>query len=209
VKVYAGDPERYQTFITPEAYNAVKAYIEYREASGEKIGPNTPILRDLFHPDRGGQGEPHLPKRLATNGVKRIIEDALKGTGLRTPITKEEKARGKHRHEFQGAHGFRKFFKSAAERRMKSLHVEILLGHDTGLNESYYRPSEEDLLSDYLRALPDLTILEKPQAAPTEDVESLKARVSFLEKTLREVLPLLEGMKKERQKEKRGIRTSA
>lgn len=196
LRVYPGDREEYATFISEEAYRALKGYMEYRASHGEKLGPSSPVLRDLFHPDRGAKGEPHLPKRLAANGVKRLLEDALKGTGLRTALPE-----GKRRHEWQGAHGFRKFFKSQAERHMKSLHVEILLGHDTGLNESYYRPSPDDLLTDYLKALPDLTILEAPAREPTEDVETLKARVRRLETTLRDLLPMLAEIRKERERE--------
>jgi hypothetical protein len=181
LKVYPGDAEQYSTFVSREAYNAIAEYIAYRESAGEKIGPNTPVLRDLFPPDRGATLKHSVgkPKRLEANGVKRLLEDALKGTGLRRALPE-----GKRRHDWQGAHGFRKFFKSAAERHMKTLHVEILLGHDTGLNESYYRPKEEELLEDYQKALPDLTILEKPEAARNPDVEILSSRVEELTQKL-------------------------
>jgi len=41
---------------------------------------------------------------------------------------------------------------------MKSLNVEIPMGHDIGLANSYYRPSEQELLDDYTRAVELLTI---------------------------------------------------
>jgi hypothetical protein len=41
---------------------------------------------------------------------------------------------------------------------MKSLNVEILMGHDIGLADSYYRPSEQELLKEYLSAVDLLTI---------------------------------------------------
>ena len=34
---------------------------------------------------------------------------------------------------------------------MKSLNVEILMGHDIGLADSYYRPSEQELLESAKR----------------------------------------------------------
>jgi len=150
--------------------------MKYRESCGERITPQSPVIRDLFHPDRGGQGEPHLPKPLKSTGVKRLIEDALKGTGTRKPL--EE---GKRRHEFQADHGFRKFFKSVCERQMKSLHVEILMGHDVGLAENYYRPSEDELLESYLKAVPELTIVEHIPQLPMEDINELKRRLKELE----------------------------
>ena len=44
---------------------------------------------------------------------------------------------------------------------MLPLHVEMLLGHDTGLSMSYYRPSEKILLEDYLKAVDLLTISDE------------------------------------------------
>lgn len=179
LRVYPGDKEEYYTFISGEAYRAIEEYIQYRALAGERIGANSPVLRDLFHPDRVGRGEPHLPKRLASNGVKRLIEDALKGTGLRGKLPE-----GKRRFEWQGAHGFRKYFKTQAERHMKTLHSEMLLGHNTGLNKNYYRPTEEDLLDDYLKAMPDLTIIERPDEFVNPDVQVLTAQVADLNKKL-------------------------
>ena len=37
---------------------------------------------------------------------------------------------------------------------MKTLHVEFLLGHDTGLKESYNRAQESELLKEYLKVIP-------------------------------------------------------
>jgi hypothetical protein len=42
---------------------------------------------------------------------------------------------------------------------MKSLNVEILMGHDIGLADSYYKPSERELLEDYIKSVDLLTIL--------------------------------------------------
>jgi hypothetical protein len=64
----------------------------------------------------------------------------------------------KRRHDFS-VHGFRKFFKTKAEiGGMKPINVEILMGHSTGISDSYYRPTENDLLEDYLKVVDKLTI---------------------------------------------------
>jgi hypothetical protein len=55
-------------------------------------------------------------------------------------------------------HGFRKFFKTTCERTMKSINVELLLGHNIGISNSYYKPMEKELLEDYLKARDSLTI---------------------------------------------------
>jgi len=41
---------------------------------------------------------------------------------------------------------------------MKSLPIEMLLGHDVGLANSYYKPTEKELLEKYLKAIDLLTI---------------------------------------------------
>jgi hypothetical protein len=35
---------------------------------------------------------------------------------------------------------------------MKPLNVALLISHDTGITESYWRPTEKEVLADYLKA---------------------------------------------------------
>ena len=44
------------------------------------------------------------------------------------------------------------------EQVMKSINVEILMGHTIGVSDSYYKPSEKEILEDYLKAVELLTI---------------------------------------------------
>ncbi len=166
----------YRTFITPEAYKAVEEYLNYRQSMGEMITSDAPIIRDLLDTDKGGFGRPSKPSPLSSKIVKRLIELAIKGAGIRIPLEP-----GHRRHPFKATHGFRKYFDTVAERYMKTLHVEQLLDHDTGLKESYNRPTEDDLLSEYMKAVPELTILERIQAAPSEEVDELKREFSQLQ----------------------------
>jgi len=41
---------------------------------------------------------------------------------------------------------------------MRPINVELLQGHDVGVSSAYYRPTEKELLEDYLRAVPYLTL---------------------------------------------------
>jgi hypothetical protein len=41
---------------------------------------------------------------------------------------------------------------------MKPINVEITMGHDIGISASYYKPTEHDVLQDYLKAVDLLTI---------------------------------------------------
>jgi hypothetical protein len=53
---------------------------------------------------------------------------------------------------------------------MKSLNVEILMGHNIGLADSYYKPSERELLEDYIKSVDLLTIHgDKSKASERHD----------------------------------------
>ena len=41
---------------------------------------------------------------------------------------------------------------------MKPANVEITMGHSIGISASYYKPTEREVLEDYLKAVPLLTI---------------------------------------------------
>ena len=41
---------------------------------------------------------------------------------------------------------------------MKPINVEITMGHKIGVSSSYYKPTEREVLEDYLKAVPLLTI---------------------------------------------------
>ena len=167
----------YTTFITPEAYSSLLEYRKYRNDQGEKVSDSSPILRDLFHPDRGGRGSPHLPKRLKATGIKRMIENSLWATGVRRPL-----GEGKRRHEFQSDHGFRKYHSTTCNTYMNTLCATIIEGHDTGIKESYNKPKMDVLLGEYLKAVPYLTILHEvsPKVEP-QRMEAMEEKISTLE----------------------------
>jgi hypothetical protein len=88
----------------------------------------------------------------------------------------------KKRHEFS-IHSFRKYFKTRAEQVMKPINVETLMGHSTGISDSYYRPTENDLLEDYLKAVPLLTMSEVEEVRRESRLsrEEMEGRVKHLE----------------------------
>ena len=69
-----------------------------------------------------------------------------------------ELAKGQKRHEFKGLHGFRKYYKTVCERVMKPANIELLIGHTIGISSSYYKPTEMQLLEDYLKTADSLTV---------------------------------------------------
>ncbi|MGH9985272.1 MAG: hypothetical protein ACRD8W_15130 [Nitrososphaeraceae archaeon] len=150
--------------------------MNFRKESGENITGKSWVMRDLWNTRmcsgrRGTIGLANRPVRLKSSGIKRLMEDALWSQGIRNRLEP-----GKRRHEFQVDHGYRKWFKTQCELAgMKSINIEILMGHSIGISDSYYRIPEKDLLDDYLKAVGLLTIdenniLRRQVAELSEDV---------------------------------------
>ena len=159
LQVYAGERDEYFTFITPEAYNALKDYVDFRELHGEKITGDSWLIRDIWQKfdKRHGHriGLATHPKKLDSEGIRKLIYDAWKVQGVITKMTSDNR-----NHEFKSSHGFRKFFETHAMQVMHSSNVEILMGHSSsmGLKKNYYKPSMPMLQSDYLKAVDLLTL---------------------------------------------------
>jgi hypothetical protein len=175
LRIYAGEPEEYRTFISPEAYRKLDQYMQQRSSQGEKITKQSPLARDKWQTTRNiYEGDISKPRRLQVTGVKRLFEDMLWKHGIR-----REK---KKRHEFS-IHSVRKFFKTRAEQVMKPINVETLMGHSVGISDSYYRPTEKELLEDYARAVPLLTVSEAEEVRRESQLsrQELEGRLAQLE----------------------------
>jgi hypothetical protein len=158
ILVYAGDDEEYISFVSPEAYFELENWIEYRKESGEKVHENSWVMRQLWNTKQGRYHHGSIKEtiKLKSSGIKRLLEDSLWTQGLRN---KSDLTR--NRYEFQTNHGFRKWFKTQCEKSgMKSINIEILMGHSIGISDSYYRITDEELLEEYLKAVDLLTINE-------------------------------------------------
>lgn len=158
LEVYAGEPEEYYSFITPEAYFAIKDYMDFRDKYGEKITGESWLIRDRWKTTNvkysAKRSLAKYPKKLAVSAIKKLLNRAIWQQNLRQPL--EE---GVRRHEYKTTHSFRKYFKTHAQFSIQnSESVEFLMGHKTGLSGSYNRPVEYQMLDEYLKAVDILTI---------------------------------------------------
>ena len=166
--VYAGDREEYYTFITLEAYLALSNWMKFREGYGEKITEESWLMRNMWRTIDETKGKhlgvPKEPKKLDKQAIYKIVERALYSQKLRTKTSKDESFidegnSNSRMHEFKALHGYRKYFKTNCEAAgMKSINIEILMGHNIGVSKSYYKPTEQEVLQDYLKAVNLLTI---------------------------------------------------
>lgn len=149
VTVYSGDKEQYTTFTTPEAAKEIDAYLEYRKRRGERITQDSHVIVKKF--SHGGKSEP-----FKGYGLRSILQDnILYNTGLRHIGSKSK------RKQIPVLHGFRKFFTKQlhdSEPKVDKAIIEFLLGHKIGLTSAYYKPTEQEMLNEYMKAIPLLTI---------------------------------------------------
>ena len=158
IRVYADEEDEYFTFITSEAYNELLRWMEYRKKCGEDLDNESWLMRNIWDVTTPkGKGIVTIPKQLKADGIKRLMERALWAQGMRKDLPNNKK-----RHEFQANHSYRKWFKTRCELAgLRSIVVEILLAHSTGISDSYFRPTAIELLEEYLKAADFLTISEE------------------------------------------------
>ena len=144
--------------------------MDFRASYGEKITGESWLMRDIWQTtniDYGAKlGLATCPKKLKSSGIKRLLERALWEQGIRQPLKE-----GTKRHEWKAAHGFRKFYKSRAEQVMKPIKVEKTMGHNIGVSQLYYKPTEHEVMEDYLKAVDILTVGNDNAALQKEVVE--------------------------------------
>jgi integrase len=194
LEVYGGERDEYFSFITPEAYIALKDYMDFRELHGEKITGESWLIRDTWQKidKRHGHniGLAINPKRLDSEGIRKLIYDAWKVQGVTIKKTDSEN----RNHEFKSSHGFRKFFETHAMQVMYSSNVELLMGHSSsmGLKKNYYKPTEKMLQDDYVKAVNLLTLnntklklekqIEDQNTKNTETITNISDELLYLRK---------------------------
>ena len=200
ITVYQGYTEEYFTFCTPESRKALDAYFDYRKRSGETLTDKSPVIREMF--DKTDADKVKRPIPIAESTIYGIIHDLAEKAGLRKRIKiKKGQKLGSVRHDSKLLHGFRKWFDTQTSNAgMNLLWVEMLQGHDIKLKDSYYRPTDQQLLEGtddmkgYIGIINALTIneehrlkrqvkeLEKEKSDWAKHAQALEDRIAKLER---------------------------
>jgi integrase len=162
--VYHGENEQYHSFMTPECYKYLQEYRAMREKAGEQVSPESPLIRDDWGTYKGAKD----PSK-ATPVTSKTLRDQLGRLYARIGLRSEKEGL---RHEFQQVHGFRKFFKTRMEvAGVRPIITELLMGHSIGVSNSYMKPSNDELMAEYAKGIPALTILHQEKASVKSELK--------------------------------------
>ena len=150
VTLYEGSNEEYFCFTTPEAAHALIHTWIIEERSSETITPNSPLFRNDFNINSIATVRKNS-KPITIHTLRCIIHSRLIKAGLiKRAVTKDKQ----RRHEVPLSHGFRKFWMTQAVNAKINPEIrEMLLGHKIGLASAYYKPTEDEMLAEYEKAL--------------------------------------------------------
>jgi len=165
VKVYARTHDKYYTFTTVDSAKAIMDYRDYRERYGERITDKSPLIREQFN--IGDHLRIENPRFVTDKAIEYLIDQAVTRSGIRKPRV------------VHLSHGFRKYFISQCESSpMKSLHVSVLSGHNTGIKKYYHKPNDSILLEDFMTHASDALMIDDTQRLRQQiETQSEEAKV--------------------------------
>ena len=176
----------YFSFITPGAYNALNDWMNFRKLHGEQISGESWLVRntweklDRTHSNRVGMA--NLPKFFSATAIRNIINDAWRIQGVRDLL---DTGNNEKRHEFKLTHCFRKYFETKCQLKMNHNNIKLLMDHSLGESQNYHRPTEEELLNDYINVVDLLTVNDEFRLK--RKIQVLEVEKSKLETIARDV----------------------
>lgn len=177
IKIYPGEPERYFSYLTPEALHDFEVYIALRKNAGENVTPASPLLRNHFDPQC-----PRVMKRINSRSATDVLEKKWKDSGFKE-------------RNWSPAHGFRSFAETAlCSSGMKWEDAELILGHRL----RYYKATDEHLASEFVRCMHGLYISEEPKLKEEvkrkdRELDSLGEELRYIRQDLQREI---EGLKR-------------
>ena len=190
VYLYAGFNEEYFSFLTPEALTFLEDYHQERKNDGEIFDDETPIFRLEY------QLGPGPVKQMDSRCAMKITNRIIKASGI------QRKKQG-NAFEIQINHGFRKRFNTILKMTGVNYSIaEKLMGHKTGLDNVYFKPTVEECFKEFRKSIPELSIddsirLEEEIKNKDDQIHDLETdkdrRISNLEMMISEIAKRLEA----------------
>ena len=180
VTIYEDSTEEYQTFLTPEASQALEETFEQRRKRNEILTEESPLFRSRY---LLGAAE---AKPITKPSLQAILRRAINNTTIRG-----QKKNGRYKEQL--AHGFRKRFNTILKlnKQVNDNVIEKMMGHKRGLDGTYLVLTPEQLFEEFKNGIMDLTI---------DSTERQKIKIEALENEnseLERVYTDLQQLKKE------------
>ena len=159
IKAYSRTSAQYITFCTPECAKVIDDYLAYRRQQGETITADSPLIREQFSDLNATR-----PRPASLKTIEGLVRRAFVKAGLRTV---EKGGSSAKRKENMLTHGLRKFAKKNMRKAgIDPVIIEYLMGHRSGdlsmgvtkLMMTYDPSEDSELLTEYLKAVDNLTI---------------------------------------------------
>ena len=199
INVYAKSKRSsYFTFCTPECRSAIDSYLDWRRRFGERITDASPVF--CIEYNAYDNRLTRTIKPCTANAITHTIDKLLRATGMRGVGIENQEHR---RREIMRSHGLRKFFETNAFKAgMDNIYIRRLMGQESGLEDSYLKLSEDELLEGdnrhvgYIGIIDQLTINNENRLKRENQVlkvnvnkyENMFERIEVLEKQLQEKL---------------------
>jgi integrase len=204
ITFYESTNNEYYTFTTREcALTGIDNYLSYRQRCGEKISfndnetmqkwepSNVPLLRMQF--DVNDLLQVKNPRPMTISALRVALTQHLVRSGLRViehPTAPESPKRV--RKSVSLSTGFRKrVISTFIEAQLNHEIRELIVDHTTQLDQSYFRPTEDQVLQEYLKAESLLTI--DPSLRLQTEIQTLRVERSSWE-AIREELDEIKAL---------------
>lgn len=175
ILVYAGTKDEYTTFLTPEASKVLDDYFnDRRTIGGESLNPESPVFREKYAIK--GQKPMPVTESILTGMIKHVLSKA----NLKT-----EKING--RYSMMRFHGFRKRFDTILKnnKEINPNIIEKLMGHKRGLDGSYFKPTKDELFTEYQKGMADLIINDSERIlAEKKKIEIDRSEIEIMKQKL-------------------------
>ncbi|MGA8843286.1 MAG: tyrosine-type recombinase/integrase [Nitrososphaeraceae archaeon] len=157
--IYENTKDEYITFCTPECASMIDEYIKQRKTAGENITQESYLIRNDYNFVLSKNAR--KPKKTSISALKIVMDALLYKSELRQVNHSTENNKYK-RHSKSMFHAFRKYFNTCLVNVDINLTIkEMLMGHSVGMDDSYFRPTEQKLQLEYSKAINELTINEE------------------------------------------------